>query len=231
MKQALSKRFRSQRAALLRQVLDNCPRQGDRLRILDVGGRAGYWREVGLDHLRGIGAQITLLNMSADETEAHSNGADGLFTAAVGNGCALNYPDGQFDLCHSNSVIEHVGRWGEMAAFARETRRVAASYYVQTPNYAFPIDPHFWRMPFFHWLPRPVRAALVRHFPLASGGRAGDLGKAYTMVDSSRLLTRGQMRFLFPEATIHAERVLGFAKSLAAVALRDNPPDRTAESD
>ncbi len=40
-----------------------------------------------------------------------------------------------------------------------------------------------------------------------------------------------QMRFLFPEATIHAERVLGFAKSHTAVALRDNPPDRTAESD
>ena len=218
MKQRLSDRFRSRRAAGLRQVLAACPRQESELRILDVGGRAEYWQQVGLDYLRRLGVRITLLNMSASEIGPVAAANQDLFETALGSGCALDYPDDHFDLCHSNSVIEHVGLWRDMVAFARETRRVARSYYVQSPNYWFPIDPHYWGMPFFHWLPRPVRAGMLRALPLATYGRATDLSMAYGMVDEARLLTRGQMEFLFPEARLQPERVLLLPKSYTAIA-------------
>jgi len=232
MKQGLSDRFRSRRDATLRQALARCPRRDGTLRILDVGGRVAYWERFGLEYLRSIGARITLLNMSEIEFDLGRDGGglDGLFEMAIGNGCALDYADGHFDLCHSNSVIEHVGLWRDMQAFARETRRVARSYYVQTPNYWFPIDPHFWRMPIFHWLPRPVRAGLVRVLPLAAGGRAEDLSKAYEMVDSARLLTRGQMRYLFPEGHLQAERLMLLPKSYMAVAADGAPHSAIEEA-
>src|SRR3546814_5246029 len=57
-----------------------------------------------------------------------------LFYFAVGNACDLHQvPDRSFDIAHSNSVIEHVITWDNMKNFARETRRVAAWHYVQTP--------------------------------------------------------------------------------------------------
>jgi hypothetical protein len=226
MKQRLSEGFRSRRDAHLRRVLEACPRQGEVLRILDVGGRAGYWQRLGFDYLRGLGVEITLLNLTKEEV-AVPEGDGGLFVATVGSGCQLSYPDGHFDLCHSNSVIEHVGLWRDMEAFARETRRVAPSHFVQSPNYWFPIDPHFWRMPFFHWLPRPVRAGLVQSMPLASGGKAVDLSNAYEIVDSARLLTRGQMQFLFPESTLLSERVMLLPKSYTAIATGAPRPQET----
>src|SRR3546814_10323990 len=69
-------------------------------------------------------------------------------------------PYRSFDIAHSNSVIEHVITWDNMKNFARETRRVAAWHYVQTPYFWFPVDPHFYKLPFYHWLPRPLRAKL-----------------------------------------------------------------------
>lgn len=216
MRTRLSNRFRERRDAVLREVIAACPRRGATLRILDVGGRLAYWQRLGLGFLERENVHVTLANISEPELEPLDR-APPFFADVVANGCDLPFEDGAFDLCHSNSVIEHVGVWRQFVAFARETRRVGRSYYVQTPSFAFPIDPHFPAAPFFHWLPGPVRAALVRRLPLASGGRASDLANAYEIVDSSKLLTRGQMRHLFPEATLRAERFGFLAKSYSAV--------------
>jgi len=58
--------------------------------------------------------------------------------------------DGEFDLVFSNSVIEHVGDFERMRQFVHEARRVAKSYWIQTPSKWFPIEPHCG-MPFW-WL-------------------------------------------------------------------------------
>jgi hypothetical protein len=39
-----------------------------------------------------------------------------------------------------------------MAGPARETVQVGRSYYLQTPNFWFPLEPHYG-VPFIHWLP------------------------------------------------------------------------------
>ena len=119
-------------------------------------------------------------------------------------------------MAHSNSVVEHVGDWGRMCAFASEVRRVALSYFVQTPNYWFPIEPHAMT-PVFHWLPKPVRVALVMRFQLGHWHRQPTVDAAVRRVDSARLLTRPMVAELFDDADIVAERLGFLTKSWIAV--------------
>jgi SAM-dependent methyltransferase len=67
----------------------------------------------------------------------------------------LPFEDGEFDLAYASSVIEHVAP-ERRAAFAAELRRVARGWFVQTPAYSFPIEPHAL-LPFAHWLPPAAR--------------------------------------------------------------------------
>jgi hypothetical protein len=225
-KQRLSQRFRSRRNVLLRTVIAAAPRKGEELRILDIGGRADYWQRLGLEFLREQNARVVILNRSDEELRIVEEGI-GVLAYALGNGCELDYPDDSFDLCHSNSVIEHVGLAADMERFAAETRRVAPSYFVQSPNYWFPVDPHFWLLPGIHWLPRPIRARMLLWFPLGTFGRAADLREAYRLADSSQMVSRSQMRFLFADARMHAERfLLFFVKSITAIRIPPIPHNR-----
>ena len=136
------------------------------------------------------------------------------FDFHVGDARALPYPDNAFDFVHSNSVVEHVGRFADMAAYAREVRRLAPAYYVQTPYYWFPVDPHFYRMPFFHWLPEPIRLILIRSFRLGWTRPVSDVAHGMRIVESAVLLDRLRFRTLFPDAAIRMERFFGLPKSL-----------------
>lgn len=216
MRKLLSNHFRKRRDVLLRKLIMNCGREGKTLRILDVGGQVTYWRQFGFDFLKSQNVHITIINIVETELGPAEDAAE-MFTAAVGDGCSLNFPDNAFDLCHANSVIEHVGVWRDMAAFAKEMQRLAPSFYCQTPNYWFPIEPHFPMIPFNHWLPNPIRARLMQILPIAHAGRAKDLAMASDFVDSARLIFRSQLRALSPSARVHAERVLLIAKSYTAI--------------
>ena len=63
----------------------------------------------------------------------------------------LPFADNEFDLAYCSSVIEHVPP-ERRAAFAAELRRVSRGWFVQTPAWSFPIEPHAL-LPFAHWLP------------------------------------------------------------------------------
>jgi SAM-dependent methyltransferase len=113
----------------------------------------------------------------------------------------LPYADGEFDLVYSSSVIEHVPP-ARRRAFADEVRRVGRGLYVQTPAYSFPVEPHSL-LPLAHWLPAPARR---RVWHLGVQGEWEDIP----------LLKRGEVAGLFG-APVHAERVLGLAKSWVAI--------------
>jgi SAM-dependent methyltransferase len=112
----------------------------------------------------------------------------------------LPFADGEFDLAYCSSVIEHVPR--ELrAAFARELRRVARGWYVQTPAYSFPVEPHAL-LPAAHWLPVALRRPYWRL------GVAGDW-------EEIALLRRAEMAALFGDPV--AERVGPLVKSWVSV--------------
>ena len=214
---SLSNRFRRKRDVRLRAVIDAIHASRGRVRILDMGGTLEYWSRVGLDYLRSRQVFVTVMNLEASELDPTLADKE-LFETGVGDACNLtNVADDAYDLAHSNSVIEHVLTWDNMKAFAAETRRVAPFYYVQTPNFWFPIDPHFYKFPLYHWFPRPVRARILNTFPIAHVGRIKGVDGAFRVVDDARLLDSRQFRFLFPDAAISYERVAGLGKSLIAI--------------
>jgi hypothetical protein len=202
--------FRGRRFAMIEAQIRKIAAEKGRCRIIDVGGREEYWRPI-LPVLEQVKAHITVVNLEKTQPKPGAH-----FDFAFGNACDLSaYADGSFDFAHSNSLIEHVGRWSEMQACANEIRRVAADYYVQTPYLWFPIEPHF-RAPFFAWLPEQSRARILMRFDLGYIGRAATLDQAMRDVQSINLLDLAQMRDLFPDASIRFERVLGMPKSMIA---------------
>jgi SAM-dependent methyltransferase len=187
-----------------------------RCAILDAGGALPYWRACAPDLLDDPRIELHLLNLSAGDACGGAEPAPSV-RAVIGDARDLRrYPDGAFDLVHANSVIEHVGRWTDMAAMAAEVRRVGRRYLVQTPYWGFPLEPHF-RAPFFHWLPEAWRARLLLRFDLGFARRAANWDAAMRRVQSAVLLDRAQFAALFHGANIHSEIAWGLTKSLLAV--------------
>lgn len=212
----ISRHFRSARDKSLRALItsERANIHGP-FRILDVGGRADYWSRVGFDFLDAHDIWVHCINTS--ELELYQKGEQHpRVTTGIGNACALDMPDNSFDMVHSNSVIEHVGRFADKRAFANEVRRVAQCHYVQTPYAWFPIDPHWPRFPFYNWLPISLRQKLLRRFRLGWGKPSPDIDHAMNTIEGTQLLDRSMMVALFPDSRLRAERVLLWTKSLIA---------------
>jgi len=173
-------------------------------KILDVGGSENNWL------LIDIKPKVILLNVSTSEGKI-----SGRFTHVHGDGRKLPYGDKSFDIVYSNSVIEHVGSAQDQEAFAREIARVGKSYFVQTPNKNFFIEPHFIA-PFIHFFPKWVRIKLARRFTLWGIMSKPSPAEVTEMVESINLLDVHDLRRLFPDAKIKTEKFLGFSKSLLA---------------
>jgi hypothetical protein len=210
-REAKSVAFRRRRFGLFLDLVDRVLAHRDGCRILDIGGEPEYWTNVA-DMLQQRRCRITLVNL-----RAHSVADAERFTSVAGDARDLSlFADMSFDLVHSNSVIEHVGRWNDMQAMAREVRRLAPGYFVQTPYFWFPIEPHN-STPFFHWLPESVRISMLMRRPRGHWGQAPDVDTAMRQIQSAVLLDYRMLATLFPDATVHHERVLGWTKSLMAI--------------
>lgn len=217
---SLSYRFRSKRDVMLRQfLLDARPHGRTPCRIVDLGGGAAYWERVGMDWLGRHGFEVLCINH--DESELlRDSAARGPLSFAVGNACDMGgHEDNSFDIVHSNSVIEHVGDWAKVCDLAREARRLAPAYYIQTPYFWFPFDPHFFRMPFIHWLPVSLRVKLHMRMSAGWADRAENLEQAMRLATSNAMLDKCQMRFLFPDSELQFERVALLPKSIIATRL------------
>jgi SAM-dependent methyltransferase len=156
-------------------------------RVLDVGcGSLGLRAlEPGLD--------ITGVDL------AERPGYPGPFVCADA-AAGLPFGEDEFDLVYCSSVIEHVAP-PRRAAFAAEIRRVGRGWFVQTPAFSFPLEPHSL-LPAAHWLPARLRRPYWR---LGAAGEWEDV----------RLLRRDEMEELFGPA--QAERFGPLVKSWVCV--------------
>ncbi|RFC63165.1 class I SAM-dependent methyltransferase [Fulvimarina endophytica] len=214
---SLERGFRSKRFAHVRELIEASVARTGRADILDLGGTESYW-VIGADYLKSLGDRVSI-TMVNNEEAPDAVGAQ--FTNILGDGCAPDLFAGrQFDIVHSNSVIEHVGERDKMKAFADNVRRLGRNYYVQTPNYWFPLEPHF-RVVGFQYLPLAVRAGLMRRFNIGFFPRAKTAEEAWDNVREVRLLDRRMMREFFPDADIRMEKVAGLNKSIMAVKRAD----------
>jgi hypothetical protein len=200
---SVGSRLRARRLAYFTPLVDTVFREKGSVRVLDVGGTPTYWRLVSPEYLAARRVEITLVNLPGTLQRDDITP----FRVVEGDVCDLvMFGDRAFDLVHSNSVVEHVGDWSRMKAFAHEVRRLAPMYFVQTPNFWFPIEPHFM-CPFFHWLPEPIRVRMILLTRLGHHRRAKTVEDAVSAIQSARLLTRRMMASLFPDAAIVTERV------------------------
>ncbi|HEY6630840.1 MAG TPA: class I SAM-dependent methyltransferase [Rhizobiaceae bacterium] len=203
-------KFRLARFGLFLDVINSIPVTARPLRILDVGGLESYWADK--RPLISRPTEITLVNL--DVLPVTRPG----FVSLRADACDMrDFSDGSFDVVHSNSVIEHVGMWSNMMAMANEIRRIAPNYFVQTPYFWFPIEPHA-RTPFLHWLPESLKFRIV--MARACGPywpKAATVDQAMRDIQSAILLDKRMLSALFPDAKIVPEKICGLTKSLMAI--------------
>ena len=161
-------------------------------RVLDVGGVPGTWTK------SRFAKGVVLLNILPKSTVCQ-------FPYVQADARAIPFADHSFELAFSNSVIEHVGDLADQRRFASEMLRIGGRIYCQTPNRWFPVEPHDLTL-FLHWLPEAWSTVGMRHWFTLNGWRDKP-------VESTRLLTRRELRMLFPDCHIRVERFLCWAKS------------------
>ena len=212
-----SERSRRNRSAVFHAMLQPT----DSSSILDLGGSDG-------SHIAGIVSTrrnvcISDLNVRALELAAQRFG---FRTIALDGTERLPIGDCEFDIVFCSSVIEHVTGPKDIVVsntdnisfvadarryqriFAEEIRRVGRRYFVQTPYRYFPIESHSWLPMPIIWLRRCDQIRILNVM--------GKFWPKKTQADW-HLLTYRDMRELFPDAEIVAEKSFGFTKSLMAI--------------
>ena len=175
------------------------------IKILDIGGTQEFWEM--MDFVNEHSIQITLLNI--DHQQIRYFNFESIIGSVTELLCFSNF---EFDVVFSNSVIEHVGPFWAQKKMADQIVRIGKRFFVQTPNYFFPIEPHFL-VPGFQWLPLNIRAFLLKYFNLGWYKKTSNYESAMEDVSSVHLLTKGKLAQLFPSGKIIEEKFLGFTKS------------------
>ncbi|MCT7958178.1 class I SAM-dependent methyltransferase [Laspinema palackyanum] len=181
-------------------------------RVIDVGGDQFFWE---LAKEEGFPVpQVTVINLYENSTTLPEN-----ISWVVADGKNIPFEDSAFDIAFSNSVIEHLETWENQVQFASEIQRVAPNFFVQTPSYNFPVEPHFLT-PFIHWLPKSIQHKVVRNFTVWGLVTRPTAEYCKNMVSELRLLTQKEMAILFPDSNLEIEQSLGLEKSLLAIGKR-----------
>lgn len=222
--QSLAKRYSArQRGERAKAFLDRMiPTESDR--IVDIGGSDGSHFHQFFPHLENV-VIADIIPERLERTKSRY-GYDTVLLSPTEE--RLPFDDDEFDIVFCSSVIEHVTgpkdwaryvrSWSEFAAtaegyqrrFASELTRIGKSYWVQTPNRHFPIEPHsLLPMPVL-WIPRHLSISISRRW-------------VKTPLWDFHPLTTQDMAGFFPDAEFYEERSLGFVKSITAYSPRTAP--------
>ncbi len=169
--------------------------------VLDLGGQPMIWDTAP------VRLKLTILNRPGIAVSNYTS--HHVIHYVDGDACSVDsFADQSFDVVFSNSVIEHVGVQQKQAEFAREVRRLGRSYWVQTPSKWFPIEAHCG-MPFWWFYPARLRQLVIERW-------RKKLPAWTEMVEDTTVLSKGDLRHLFPEAAIRVETSFGLPKSYVA---------------
>ncbi|HET6417712.1 MAG TPA: class I SAM-dependent methyltransferase [Polyangiales bacterium] len=190
-----SEKSRKRRMKIFAEVMALSPGT----RILDLGGQPGAWRNVV------VPLDLTILNLPG-VAEASVELPQHRVRYVEGDACnVVQFDRGDFDILHSNSVIEHLGPEENQEAFASEVKRLSRRYWVQTSSEWFPIEPHCG-MPFWWFYPEPARQWFIRRW-------SQQVPRWAEMIAGTRLVTKKRLQSLFPETSSYVEWSYGFPKS------------------
>ena len=209
---SLAIRIRLRRMAYFKELISSLPRP---LRILDVGGTEVFWERMGLCGDETI--EVVIINLRDIET-SHPD-----FKSVIGDARSMpQFKDGEFDIVFSNSVIEHVGDYRNQQKMADEVKRIGKRYFLQTPNYYFPVKLHAL-VPLFQFFPLWLQVFILRHFKIGWATRTFTKEEAVQIISQSRLLKKKELKELFPGANIRPEKLMGFIMSYIVVKGWDKP--------
>jgi len=175
------------------------------MRVLDLGGTPMAWRV-----MPARPQHVVCVNLDSSSTAEED-----WIELVAGDACNLpgSLKSERFDLVFSNSLIEHLGGIKQREIFASVVLDKAPRHWVQTPYRYFPVEPH-WVAPGLQFLPLAARALLARSWNF------GHMRSTRTTaVDDClwvELLSKTEMKALFPQSTLWAERFGGLTKSLVA---------------
>lgn len=197
-------RFRARRAdELLRRFPDLRS-----MRVIDLGGSLTFWENFASQERP---RDLTIMNLGPVRANLSTP------TLIQGDACSADtmFEPEAFDLVVSNSVLEHVGGHHRRQQFANAVEHLATRHRIQTPNLYFPLEPH-WLFPGMQFLPFDARVAVARHWHFGHV-RAQSHKEAVEEVSACELISRSQLRALFPTSEIWTERVFSLSKSLVAI--------------
>jgi SAM-dependent methyltransferase len=176
------------------------PMPGDRiLNVGTTGSRMGFWEQ--LEHWYPHPDRITGGGLHYDAVLDYQESFPAI-TAVVFDGCCMPFPDKSFDIVYSNAVIEHLPGPDAVARFASEVQRVGKGWFISTPNYWYPIEPHY-HLPYLQLLPQRWQHRV-----------AANLGKP--TYEYLQLLERRDMTRLFPTSEVVGCRVTFYPETLIA---------------
>ena len=188
-----------------------------KLKICDIGGTYRYWLLFPFEDFKEITFEISIVNLEKIielENTNYSklfNHANLKFKTEVGNGCDMpQYEVNEYHLAFSTSVIEHVGNWQNIIKFASETQRVGKYHFIQTPNYCFPIEPHYF-LPLIHFFPRPIHTKLLMLLKKRS------FHEATANFEDNRMLTLKEFRYVYPHSKLIKEKYFLLNKSFTLI--------------
>jgi SAM-dependent methyltransferase len=201
--QSLSNKFRRRRFRHFLNFAENFPKP---IKILDAGGTQNFWEQ--MNFTSPDNAEITILNKDPVKITLPN------FRFMEGDIRSLNmFSDDEFDVVFSNSAIEHLNTNEDRKIAAKEIMRAGKKYYVQTPNYYFPFEPHFL-FPFFQFLPEILKIFLLVKFRLGWYKKAENKAEAEKLINSIKLLTKKELLNLFAGSKLYKEKFLFLTKSL-----------------
>ncbi|HMQ80505.1 MAG TPA: class I SAM-dependent methyltransferase [Ignavibacteria bacterium] len=178
--------------------------------ILDVGGTFDFWKQMGI--IDNSDYFITILNLTDLGPGSSKN-----LKFIAGNAADLSqFKTASFGVVFSNSVIEHIPLKENRQKMADEIKRVGKKYFVQTPSFYFPFEPHFL-FPCFQFMPKSVKMFFLLNFDMGWFKKCQNSAEAQRLLQENSLLKLKELKNHFRGCRIIKEKYFFLTKSYIAV--------------